>query len=242
MVKASSTRTVKNIGVRARSGQSSRIAKPATKSSSRRPNFSARRYENIQIVVPKPARSRAKNIKSVKTSKKSSKSAKTFKAINTPHKTVAKKTSRAPKKAVKPSLKNLQTSEKSLLFIISVSACAVIAAFIFEISWDPVRDTEKLIARLADDYYTEYLYPSTLRNQFDNPEQILSTYAAIGLPDVRLRQLLIHNDAKEANQLLSNQYYFCDTNRTTLRYYPTAPYGPRDYRIEYKYSCTGSQE
>lgn len=95
------------------------------------------------------------------------------------------------------------------------------------------------MSSLANDYYIEFLYPLTLGSHINDPAPILSKFAESGLPSVRLSHLLLYNDASHASyaSYFNNKYYKCDTSHSYFNFYPVAPYGPRDYTVEYSPSC-----
>ncbi len=135
-------------------------------------------------------------------------------------------------------------SERTLIGMISISAICISIALLIDFSFNPERDAEHALEQLAKDYYTEYLYPNTIRNQTSDPSKVLASYTEQGYPTVRLRQLLHYNDdAKiEMKKYFDNQYYNCNTNSTTLRYFPVEPYGPKDYTVTYSYDCQDLRE
>lgn len=135
--------------------------------------------------------------------------------------------------------KPLSWDEITLLSIVGTSVVAIIFSFAFAALHDPVKRSERELAKLADAYYVEYLYPRTLSGNFDDAATILGDFTVQGLPSIRLRQLLLFNDGKYASSAtaFSNSYYECDTNRTYVRYYPVAPFGPRDYTVQYGTAC-----
>lgn len=135
---------------------------------------------------------------------------------------------------------------REVTLLSSIGLCALTIAFTFVYSsiFDPVKRSEQEIARIANAYYIEYYYPRILGKNLNQPEKILADYAAAGLPTVHLRQLLLSNDGKYANatSAFSNDYYKCNTNETFVRYYPVAPYGPRDYTVTYHMACEKTNE
>jgi len=135
--------------------------------------------------------------------------------------------------------KPITWSEITLFSIISTSAVTIVISLILSFALDPVKLSEQELAKLADSYYVEYLYPRTLAGKFDEAETILKDFTTQGLPNIHLRQLLSYDNGKYASSLdvFSNKYYQCDTNKTYVRYYPIAPYGPRDFTVHYGTAC-----
>lgn len=131
--------------------------------------------------------------------------------------------------------------ERAMLGIIVACMVCITVSLCADAAFDPARDAQNALENLADDYYLEYLYPYVLGNQIENPAPVLSEYQQVGLPIVRLRQLLVYDKTKTGNyiQKLSNEYVKCDTNMTSIRFFPKEPYGPRDYEVTFQLSCQG---
>lgn len=132
--------------------------------------------------------------------------------------------------------------ERAILGVIAACAICITISLCADAALDPARDAKTALENLADDYYIEYLYPYVLGDQIENPAPILSEYQQIGLPIARLRQLLVYDKTKTGEYIkkLSNEYVRCDTNMTSIRFFPKEPYGPRDYEVSFQLSCQGS--
>lgn len=134
----------------------------------------------------------------------------------------------------------LHWPEWTLLAIVGIAVVAVTTATIKGVTYDPDKDAEKELQMLADDYYTLYLYPRLLgKNQ--SPEKALSIYQENGVPTVYLRQLLQYNNGEHAASAPVFKNLECNTNVTGVRYYPYAPYGPRDYTVKQLWHCEKKQ-
>ncbi len=135
------------------------------------------------------------------------------------------------------------SSERWLLLSI-VAACVVMVsiALLLETRDTPREKAEKQLATLSDDYYIEYLYPRLLGNLSNNPAEVLSEFTETGVPVTYLRQLLHYNDDEHAEMSETFAEIDCDTNMTGVKYYPVEPYGPRDYKITYTWSCEQERE
>jgi len=131
--------------------------------------------------------------------------------------------------------------ERTMLGIIVACMVCITVTLCADAAFDPARDAKTALEDLADDYYIEYLYPYVLGDQVENPAPVLSEFQQIGLPIVRLRQLLVYDKTKTGSyvQKLSNDYVKCDTNMTSIRFFPKEPYGPRDYEVTFQLSCQG---
>lgn len=123
-------------------------------------------------------------------------------------------------------------------FIVLATSCIGIT-LAADAAFDPARDAEQALLNLADDYYVEFLYPSTLNYDFRDPETALSEFQHAGFATIHLYQLLLYkNNATQVVQPFDNDYYRCNQNDSTIRIFPVAPWGPRDYRVEYNLKCT----
>lgn len=102
----------------------------------------------------------------------------------------------------------------------------------------PEEEAKVKLDELADDYYTEYLYPHLLVDLDADPKEALEPYLEVGVPTTFLRQLLHYGDGSHAKY----EAYFtpvgCDTNTTGVKYYPKEPYGPEDYELFYYWDCS----
>ncbi len=125
-----------------------------------------------------------------------------------------------------------------LLVVIAVSSFVVIFTLVMQIWANPWHMTENKMQSLAKEYYEEYYYPQLLSSG-NNLTTMLSKYQESGLPLVYLRQMLLYDDAKNHDKLkyFQNSKINCNTNVTGARFIPFEPYGVKDYRIEYVWSC-----
>ena len=124
--------------------------------------------------------------------------------------------------------------------IVSILICCVlvITAVVCGIFNQPENQTKRIITDLATDYYENYLYEylSHLDNFKNNPDDAMKLYSEYGFSPVNLRQFLLYDDQKNAKYADYLKKY-CDENQTLVKFYPEAPYGVKNYRIKYTYSC-----
>lgn len=141
--------------------------------------------------------------------------------------------------SAKPKREPFTWREYTLLSMIGVSAIAIIISLSMCVFCDPVKAREQEFTKIARDYYVEYLYPSALGKYINQPETILKDYVEHGLPNVKLRQLLLYDNGKylTSKSIFSNSYFECDANKSYVRYFPTAPYGPYDFIVHYNPVC-----
>ena len=97
--------------------------------------------------------------------------------------------------------------------------------------------TQDELQKLAKNYYVEYLYPRLLGDIGVEPGKMLAEYKEKGVATTYLRQLLHYNHDENIEMAPLFQDAGCDTNTTSVRYYPTEPYGPKNYTVEYNFRC-----
>lgn len=123
-------------------------------------------------------------------------------------------------------------------FIVLATSCIGIT-LAADAAFDPARDAEQALLNLVDDYYVESIYPATLGYDFHDPEATLSDFQYAGFATIHLYQLLLYKDnSAKFVEPFDNEYYRCNRNDSTIRIFPVAPWGPRDYRVEYNLKCT----
>lgn len=140
------------------------------------------------------------------------------------------------KKVKKKTKRKLDWPEWTLLGIVAVSTLTIIGALCTWLIDTPQEKAEKQMASLADDYYTEYLYPRLL-GMMTQPVESLAEYAETGAPTTYLRQLLHYNNDSHRELEPVFEKVACDTNATSVKYYPVEPYGPRDYEVKTTWRC-----
>ncbi len=198
---------------------------PSVSRSRRRPKS----HPQPEIIIRAVAEPKKSSNRYKKSSTRDSKSSTRVKNSSTSRRTASSVSQR----------RTLSWREHSLLTIIGVSAAAILCAFVFGSSFNPERTAEKSLAKLAKFYYTEYLYPATIGVHKSNPAGVLTSYASTGLPTAYLYQMLHYNNDAHLDELknFDNQYYSCNTSRTSARFYPIEPYGPNDYTVQYTFVC-----
>lgn len=144
-----------------------------------------------------------------------------------------------PVKKSKPHRAPFTWREVALISFIVLATSCIGVTLAADAAFDPARDAEQALLDLVDDYYVEFLYPSTLNYDFSNPEATLSDFQYAGFATIHLRQLLLYKDnSAKVVKNFDNDYYRCNRNDSTIRIFPQAPWGPRDYRVEYNLKCT----
>lgn len=129
----------------------------------------------------------------------------------------------------------LSWAEWGLIGIVALAGAMILVALIGGFFCAPSLRAERKLNQIADDYYIEYLYPRIVENNFENPGEKLAKYVESGAPTVYLRQLLHFKDDEKLAKVFDEAE--CDTNSTSVRFYPVEPYGPRDYTVQTKMFC-----
>lgn len=141
------------------------------------------------------------------------------------------------KKDTKKTKHVLGWPEWTLVGIVVCSTLLIVLALCTGFIKTPQERAEVELEKIADAYYTEYLYPRLLGSLNNDPQEVLQAYAEVGAPTAYLRQLLHYNDDEYAKSAKYFDRLECDTNNTGVRFYPVAPYGPRDYTADYTWQC-----
>ncbi len=132
--------------------------------------------------------------------------------------------------------------EWTLIGIVGVSVVAIAIAVCTIFRDSPAERADKELKKLADDYYVEYLYPRLLGGRVnEDPAPAMKRYDETGVPTTYLRQLLHYNDDEKIGSAEVFSAVACNTNMTGVRYFPYAPYGPKDYTVTYIWQCEGKE-
>ncbi|MBR2641441.1 hypothetical protein IKG29_00250 [Candidatus Saccharibacteria bacterium] len=139
-----------------------------------------------------------------------------------------------PKK--KPS-KSSSFSKRIILCIIFLVIIIITAFTLFALFFKNENLVKADLDHLARDYYENYLYDS-FKNSSQNQdmEALLSKHTSRGLSVITLRQLLLHDNAKNA-KTASYLREYCDENSTFFQIYPEPPYEKTSYHLKFTYSC-----
>ena len=132
-------------------------------------------------------------------------------------------------------------------FMRTFAVCAVViaVAIVGAGMYISVRYTSKNIAaekfnKIARDYYENYLYPDFVdgKKEDEYPE-LFQVYTEVGFSPVMLRQLLLFDNAKYADEAkyFDTGVYVCDTNKTYVIYTPHAPFHNTDYEMTTEMNC-----
>lgn len=150
---------------------------------------------------------------------------------------MGKKTTKKTKKSEPKHKHELGWPEWTLIGIVICSTLLIILALCMGFLKTPEEKAEAELEKIADAYYTEYLYPRLLGNLDNDPKAVLQVYYEIGVPTVYLRQLLHYNNDEYAGSEKYFERLECNTNTTGVKFFPVEPYGPRDYTVTYIWEC-----
>ena len=129
------------------------------------------------------------------------------------------------------------TAQTVIIGVILASMLVVIIGVIAYIFSKPERQVVWKIESLASNYYEKTFYPTLSESNPSTYKKSLERYNETGTSPVALRRLLLSKSdvtTKESKYITSH----CDENNTYVIFFPTAPYGEKDYRVEYQYACT----
>lgn len=141
---------------------------------------------------------------------------------------------RTPVSAYAPAVSPRNVVLFAIVCVTVLLAVTIICAAIFT----PERQTKQHLDALASDYYENIFYSDMISSEdyTGNPETALQKLAASGLAPVTLRQLILLNpnaDPATVKYLEQN----CDTEATSVIFYPDAPYSRTSYHTNIAYSC-----
>jgi hypothetical protein len=129
--------------------------------------------------------------------------------------------------------KSRDNPARKIILISVIGIALLIAGFTALSAYNtPDKRLHRKLESLAVNYYEKYYYDEILDTN-DGSTEVFKKYTESGLPTVRLRQLINHS--ADQDKIFAN--LGCDTNTTSVRYYPASPYGRTDYTIKYTINC-----
>ncbi|MBR2587237.1 hypothetical protein IKE71_02565 [Candidatus Saccharibacteria bacterium] len=124
--------------------------------------------------------------------------------------------------------------------VIASSILVAVAIFV-AIYFDANKVAQRKLEELATTYYEDYYYEKLMSEIAPElKEERLQLYAQTGLQPVLLRQLLLYQNGKFSSykKYFEKDGFSCDKNKTSVKFYPYAPYGVKDYMVKYELSCS----
>ena len=138
------------------------------------------------------------------------------------------------------SRKSFRITRNIVITVIVLAMIIVVLSVFFSHITNPENIVHRKIEEITADYYENYwydIYSKAVEESSDKTiADSLSHYSEKGLNKVTLRTLLLFDGERNASSA-STLTHYCDENDTFVKIYPTAPYGKKDYRVEYNYSC-----
>ncbi len=133
---------------------------------------------------------------------------------------------------------NLKAVKSTIITVIILAILTVILAGLTTFFYTPERIVKAKIESIAADYYENYFYQDIVSYKTTQAqlEKTMEKYEASGFSSVALRQLLVYDSQKHSDATDTIKEY-CDESDTSVQFYPKAPYGQKDYHVEYYYSC-----
>ena len=104
----------------------------------------------------------------------------------------------------------------------------------------PEKVARREIERIARDYYENYFYDNFFAELVgEERETEFKKYTERGFSPTYLRQLLNYDDGKHADsaKYFNDPSYTCDTNSTSVTFYPYPPFSEDNYTMKIKMDC-----
>ncbi|MBQ6570947.1 hypothetical protein IJI02_01220 [Candidatus Saccharibacteria bacterium] len=156
-------------------------------------------------------------------------------------KTIHKKPSISKKTRRKVLVPISGTARKVVSIGVIVCAMVVLISLIVNIYYQPDKVATRELEEIARDYYENYFYDNFVAAipADSSLEKEMGEYAETGFLPVYLRHLLLYNNGKNEakKRYFETSTYVCDKNATFVRIYPVAPFGRKDYTINYSFAC-----
>lgn len=126
----------------------------------------------------------------------------------------------------------LNMSKKNIIIIASIVVILIVACVVGTMSLnkkDKKLTLEESLTQFGVDFYENYYYPG-IKNK-----EILSEYATNGLNiSIKAASVVIAPDDNTKSLLEKSN---CDLEKTKLFFYPSSPYGAKDYELKIEFSC-----
>lgn len=132
----------------------------------------------------------------------------------------------------------MNMAKKIVTVVILLLMATLITGTVVILSYDEREVAKSKIEEKARDYYENSLYSSLIKEGMEQEEieGLMERYLVRGFARVRLRQLLLREEngrTEDANLIRK----YCDEDKTTVKFYPEAPFDKKSYRVEYEYEC-----
>lgn len=129
---------------------------------------------------------------------------------------------------------------KITVFVIITGIIVVAAAIIFTNLYNNTYFADKKFEELSRKYYEDTYYEEFIveHDGEDLGEAFSKYYSGIR---IKLRQILnseFLNNNQNYRSYFDTNSYTCDTNTSNAVFWPRAPYGKKDYDVEFHLDCT----
>lgn len=144
---------------------------------------------------------------------------------------------------MKISRSRARQAKKIAVIVILIATVTVAGSLWANQYFSPAGRAGRELQALAKDYYENFFYDLLLRESKSGGEtdleKIFEPYAKHGMQPILLRQLLLFDEGRHesSRKEFINDSYSCDTNKTSVRITPIAPFGRTDWKAEYNLSC-----
>ena len=134
-----------------------------------------------------------------------------------------------------PKLTGIRNTIITVILLAMITVVLAVLAVIFN---TPERVVKSKIESIAADYYENFFYQSIVEYKTTQKEleKTMQKYEKDGFSRITLQQLLLYDNQKHADAAETLKNY-CNESETAVTIYPKAPYGQKDYHVEYDYSC-----
>ena len=131
---------------------------------------------------------------------------------------------------------------KITVFLIAVGILVSVATIIFTHLYTNTYFADRKFEEISRDYYENTLYEEFIaEHNGEDLGEAFSKYRS-GFT-VKLRQILnsaFLKDNQNYRSYFDTESYSCDTNTSTAKFMPRAPYGKKDYDAEFNLVCSKS--
>lgn len=137
--------------------------------------------------------------------------------------------------------KHSRFTSRIMIALIFITLITVVAAVVIYKLQDKNYFVNQKFEILAKNYYEEVVYPEFVAEHSGEPlEKAFDKYQNNGFT-IRLRQILNYeflNKNNDYRSVFEGDNFSCDTNSSSAKFIPYAPFGKTDYNAEYTLNCT----
>lgn len=147
----------------------------------------------------------------------------------------------AKRKSSSRSVRKQNLAPRIIIGVIVLAVIVVAVSLLSSVFMNTENSVKGKLATMAADYYENYLYKNLAESEIykssdEDLKDMLKEYAEVGLSSITLRQLLLYDDKKYADDTGFLTKY-CNENRTYVKFYPEEPFERSSYRAEFTYAC-----